>query len=471
MRGWFRRLFRAKRAGPALQAAFPPSPLDTASVAADLDLAKSGALRGQRNLPRADEARLDEHEQAIVDRVSEHRQEGLDAFSNHLRVYAGRAERASVIDTNIRDVASKAETNFQNHISSLAGDLENHRDHLKECEMEVDQFRLDNRLDRTAFQGGGLAQWAAISLIIVLVESALNGVFFANAHEMGIAGGVAIALGISVVNVGAASVFGLVIRNFNHIHLWRKFTGFIVFGLSVIFALSFNFFVANFRDAMTRPDANWDLAAGQAIDDIAAGRFPESIDAWLLAMLGLLATILAGWKAWGADDPYPGYGRVWRKRQDARDAFNDEFANANDTLTETRDEASRELREALGGAQRRMADAARAAQELASFPDRRSRFLDECDRQANALLAIYREANRRRRTSSPPERFDREFGFPPDTPPSIPEPPKAASPERLGAIVNHALERIHDSCRKGLSSFAAIRGPGGSSRLDDEAPR
>ena len=137
-------------------------------MAAELDLAKSGALRGQRNLPRADEARFDEHEQVIVDRVNEHRQEGLGAFSDHLRVYAGRSERASVIDTNIRDVASKAETDFQNHVSSPAGDLENHHDHLKECEMEVDRFRLDNRIDRTAFQGGGLAQWAAISLSVCL---------------------------------------------------------------------------------------------------------------------------------------------------------------------------------------------------------------------------------------------------------------------------------------------------------------
>ena len=439
---------------------------DVERIAADMELAKMGALRGGGNLPETGASDFDEHEQAIVDRLDGYRQQGLHRSSEHSRVYAERAGRATVVDADIRQAAAKAEVDFQGALGPLKERVRNAHDLRLQSTAALDDFRRENRILRTAHEGGGVAQWLAVAMLILLAESALNGVFFANAHEMGLAGGFAVALGISIVNVGVASIAGYVIRNFNHMRLWRKNVGLCAFVFVALFAAGFNAFVAYFRDAMTRAQVTWDRAAGEAIGHIAAGRLPDSIDSWLLALLGVLATILAGWKAYGSDDPYPGYGRAWRDDRAAQDAYLEEIDEVRDALTRIRDEAVDELNRAHREAQRRLNDARRAARELAALPERRAQFLEECDRKANALLTTYREANRRRRTSAPPAHFGKHFSFPPSGDGEAPTPSGSfdgAAGEKLGEVVNGALDKINEACAQALASFeadSAARAPG-----------
>ena len=456
MFAWIRAVFGRKRPPQEEASIFPP--IDAERVAADMELAKMGALRGGGNLPETEAGDFDEHELAIVNRVDGYRRQGLHRSSEHSRVYAERAGRATVVDADIRQAAAKAETDFQGALGPLKERVRNAHNLRLQSAAALDDFRRENRVLRTAHEGGGIAQWLAVALLILLVESVLNGVFFSKAHEMGFAGGVAVALGISVINVGVASVCGYVIRNFNHIRSWRKTVGVFVFLFVALFAAAFNAFVAYFRDAMTRAQVAWDQAAGEAIGHIAAGRLPDSIDSWLLALLGVLATILAGWKAYGADDPYPGYGRVWRDDRASQDGYLEEIDEVRDALTRIRDEAVNDLNMAHREAQRRLDDARRAARELAALPDRRAQFLEECDRKANALLTTYREANRKRRTSDPPAHFGKVFSFPPSSGGETPAPSGSfdgAAGEKLGEVVNGALDRINEACVQALASFEA----------------
>ena len=172
----------------------------------------------------------------------------------------------------------------------------------------------------------------------------------------------------------------------------------------------------------------------------------------------MLATILAGWKAYGADDPYPGYGRVWRDDRTAQDGYLEEIGEVRDALTRIRDEAVNDLNMAHREAQRRLDDARRAASELAALLERRAQFLEECNRKANELLTTYREANRKRRTSDPPAHFGKVFSFPPSGDGETPAPSgefDGAAGEKLGEVVNGALDRINEACVQALASFEA----------------
>lgn len=455
MLAWLRRLFAPPRAAPVVVSpgAFPD--IDASRIALELDLRNEGARRGRRNLPDADDAGPDEIERAVVDRVGALRRQGLEHSSEHERVYRERIERGHALDAEIQDAANRAETEFRASAVRLNGDLEGKRNFLRDRKVELEIFQREHNIWREAHDGGGLAQWLALSLVIVLLESALNGVFFSNAHEMGLAGGAFTALGISIINVGGASLFGYLIRNFNHDRLWRKLTGFLSFAFVVSFAVSFNVFVANFRDAMTDAQASWDRAAGRAIDAIAAARLPESVDAWLLALLGCLATAIAGWKAYGAGDPFPGYGRVWRSWEDAQDDYQDTLIDAVDKLTETRDEASGNLKAAYERVRRDMRDAGRASGELVSLIERHKLFLDDCDAKVNFLLRSYREANRGQRTKPAPGRFGDEFRFPPAPPPSVPQ--WIDENERFQKIVREATQRIHDAGAAAIKAIDALQ--------------
>ena len=459
-----RRIFgRTRSSGsgsnPTVAAVFPD--IDVDRIAADLHLEEEGAQRGARNQPEADTADLDRIEHAIIDRIDQIRNEGLGNFEEHSRSYAGRAVDTGQIDADIRSVANTAETDFDAEVARLRGAIENALDDLGHAERGFDHFCQNNRIYRPAHEGGGWFQWFAVFGLIVTIESVWNGFFFAGAHETGLIGGVSVALGISVVNVGLASVFGRVTQNVNHVRRWKRAIGTLSFLVGAGVALLFNFFVAHLRDAMTK--LVWNEAAGHAFAQVAAVRVPESTDAWFLALLGLLAAAFAFWKIYGVDDSYPGYGQVSRKKRKAKEAYDDRLDEAIAVLTETRDKAIQNLDDARASSQTQIRNAARATQELLSLRAQRDPFLAQCDRKANLLLRRYREANRERRNEPPPAHFAKAYKFspvPPLPPLSSKSEVKTSSGES-GAVVNRAAERIHEACKSALDSFKHISAPDG----------
>ncbi len=438
--------------GSALLPRFPN--VDAAAIADELRVDQEGAQRGVRNLPSTEDTGLDRVEQKIVARVESIRNEGLARCDENARVYAQRAMRIDRIGAKIRMNCDTAETNFQAEVVRYSNDLDDSRKAVQDANVTFDQFRQDNRINDSAHEKSVVLQWFAVSLLIVAVESVLNGVFFSKAHEMGLIGGVGNALAISVINVGLASLAGLLTRNFNHILSWRKVVGALAFLVATGLALCFNFVVAHFRDAMTV--AAWDQAAGRAVERALAVRLPESMDAWLLALLGLLAAALAGWKTYGADHPYPGYGRVSRKRKEMRDSFHDQQDEAITALTDKRDEFNGNLT----ATQQEIDDAARANREWAALSGERESFLRQCDQAVGRLLTRYRAANRAERSTPPPAHFDRGYDFS-KAPPL--DAPGARSPgAELKAEIDDALQRIHAACSKAIDSFRATGKPDGA---------
>ena len=451
------RLFGSGRKGNFASTSLPVFPdVDAAAIAEELRVDVQGAQRGMENLPSTEDAGLDRVEQDIVARVESLRNEGLARCGENARVYAERAARMDGIGARIRMECDTAVTGFQAEVVRYSNDLADSWSTVRDANFAFNQFRRDNRINDSAHEKPVFLQWFAVSLLIAAAESALNGVFFSKAHEMGLAGGVGNALAISVVNVGLASLAGLLTRNFNHVLSWRKVVGTLAFLGAAGLALCFNFVVAHFRDAMTA--AAWDQAAGRAVERALAVRLPESIDAWLLALVGLLCAALAGWKTYGADHPYPGYGRVSRKRKEARDNFFDRRNEAITALTDMRDESNGKL----AAAQREIGDAARASGERAALAGERDSFLRSCDGAVDGLLTRYRNANRAERGTPPPAHFDRAWAFP--KAPPLDAPPQEAGPPGAGlaAEIDDALRRLHAACSEAIDSFRETGKPDGA---------
>jgi hypothetical protein len=177
------------------------------------------------------------------------------------------------------------------------------------------------------------------------------------------------------------------------------------------------------------------------------------IQSWLLFFLGLFFAGPGFWKGYGYDDPYPGYGRVARRWQEAEQAYLDcrqeRLEQASAIRDETRKELDRTIEQLRGAALQReqtLGARARIVQEYRAH----ERHLEEA---ANALLAAYRNANRRVRTTPPPRRFDDTFTF---EDPALDQPtiqallavrPLRADPEalvgELDRLRNRVLETYH----------------------------
>ncbi len=424
---------------------FPSIDLD--SIGNGLDLEVRGLVNGRAGFPESGAADLDTVEREVVAAVGKLRRQGLENAAEHARVYRQRISAGGAIGPGIRQIANDAETDFQREVDARRSRLKAVLDDLNKSEADLERFKFANDLDRTAYETGGLWKWSAICFVIVLLESIMNGRFFADANEAGLAGGMIAALVISIVNVGSASIAGHACRQKNHARLLRRFVGWLSLFIGIGLAAFINFLVGHFRDLTAT--VLWDEAAGEAFARVVAGHLQmQSLEAWLLTGLGLLFAAIAGWKAYGAVDPYPGYSRVSDHFTGKRREWQDLKEETLDALIETRDNAVADLEHECGKLRNSFDSAESARVGLLELASRRHQFLRECDQVAGDLLAVYREANRKARKA--PEPDWQSFSFPTEdelTPPG----PEAA--QESASLVEEAVERIHRTCRDALDSF------------------
>ena len=434
---------------------FPP--LDFDAIGKELRLEVRGLENGRAGYPDGNAADLDSVEREVVAVVGKLRRQGLGNAAEQERVYLGRIAAGDAIGPGVRQVANGTEIAFRREVNARRSRLNDARDDLHKSEADHAQFKQDNNLNREAHETGGLWKWAAICVVIVLLESGMNGFFFAETNVAGLAGGTITALVISIVNVGAASLAGHACRQKNHIRFLRKLAGWISLIIGAGLAAFINFLVGHFRDlTATIP---WNEAAGAAFERVVAGHVQmQSLDAWLLTSFGLLIAAFAGWKAYGAVDPYPGYSRVSDNFAGKRREWQDLKEETLDALIETRDEAVADLENECGKLRNDFESAQSARAGLSELTGRGRTFLQECDRVAGDLLAVYRDANRKARTTPEPAYFSQKFNFPAEEEPVEPLPPSPDAAQQSAGLVEEAVERIHRACQSAMDSFGDERG-------------
>jgi hypothetical protein len=167
-------------------------PIDTERIARTLRLEDVAAENGQKNLPPSDSQMLDAVEQNIAQPIEAEWTLHGGELINHLRAYAQRLIGFS-IDAEFERLHLKANAALASlrtaHVRAEA-ELGNLLPAYLDARREYEQFRERHRLQRPVRNQGG--RWTAFGLLIVLVavESVLNGFFFAKGSEFGLVGGV-----------------------------------------------------------------------------------------------------------------------------------------------------------------------------------------------------------------------------------------------------------------------------------------
>ena len=432
--------------------------VDFDAIGKQLRLEVRGLENGRAGYPESDATDFDPVEREIVAAVGKIRWQGLENAAEHERVYRGRIAAGNAIGPGVRQVANSTELAFRKEVNARRSRLNDARDDLHKSEADLAQFKQDSNLNREAHETGSLWKWAAICVILVLLESGMNGFFFAETNVAGLAGGTITALVISIVNVGAASLAGHTCRWKNHIRFLRRFAGWVSLIIGAGLAAFINFLVGHFRDlTATVP---WNEAAGAAFERVVAGHVlqMQSLDAWLLTSFGLLIAAFAGWKAYGAVDPYPGYSRVSDHFTGKRREWQDLKEETLDALIETRDEAVADLEDECSKLRNDFESAQGARAGLSELTGRVRAFVRECDRVAGDLLAVYRDANRKARTTPEPDYFSQKFNFPAEEESVEPPPPSPGAAQQSASLVEEAVERIHRTCQDAMDSFGDERG-------------
>lgn len=394
--------------------ALPFQPVDVQEQTRQRRLIERGEADGRANLPPSHAAAPSATEREIVREIEAERDRLANALVSHLRAQNdGLAALDTPMDVaKVRNDAEHAISRLQQNHVAWKGEILRRLREARDARTEYDEFRIAHGLRRPAREPANRSLTVALLALAIAVESWLNGIFFAEGSEFGLIGGVALAMGISCVNV---VVFGFVLGLFparwmHHRSFLVRTAGLLGLLAGLLLLLLANAFVAHYRDAYERLGDAVELPAVWA-HLVAAPFGLLKMQSWLLFFLGLFFAGSGFWKGYTFDDPYPGYGRVARKWQQAEQIYHDQRAERLEQASAIRDEAKHALdrtieqlrgaalqREQLRGARTRIVE------EYAAH----ERHLEEA---ANALLAAYRNANRQARTSPAPAHFDTVFAF------------------------------------------------------------
>jgi hypothetical protein len=299
-------------------------------------------------------------------------------------------------------------------------------------------------------------------MLVLVVESVLNGNLLALSNELGLLGGILDAGIISLLNVA----WGFAVGRFMLPNLWHRSRARISIGVLgvlayVLVTCAFNLAVGHYRDALAVG------LGGQAILDVAPRTLNDPLaltgfKSWLLVGLGILFSAVALLEGLVWDDCYPGYGAVARRAALQREEFEALYRDLQDDLT-IKDACLKEMRQRNReiGRQRDLFD--EIIQNRARMHAALRDHLDHLKNALNQLLSVYREANRRARREPVPARFEGRH-----EPKWAGEPPPPAEQERrtrISAEVERANEELEawtkevlEAYEDALDSYARVGG-------------
>jgi hypothetical protein len=404
---------------------FPP--LDVEQIVRELRLderAEKAAMAGQ---PAPDAHGPDGAELDILGKIEGYARQAREDYLSKRDLYEARIQRSAItpdLQVQIEAAASNALVDFkaevlhdQNQLYTLLRLLGNRENEFREFRERHHLNRLPKHIAR-----GQRTLGLILLIVFVLVESILNGMFFAEGSEAGIIGGVMQALVLSVLNVGVAALYA--VYGLPLLFHRRRAVKFIGWLMTLVFALwlgGLNLAIGHFRDLFIANAGRVEMA--ELLSHLTgAPLLLADAKSAILVLLGIALGLLAVIDVAAMRDLYPGYSTVGRERQHAIDHYAEENARSLAAMMQLRDHTVDDLSSAI--------ELIRVSQfQMQQAIDGRTRlhhnlrgYFDHLAVVHERLVQRYRESNRRVRRGEAPLYFRN-----PPTRPSFVDPPALSS--------------------------------------------
>jgi hypothetical protein len=368
----------------------------------------------------------------------------------------------------MRVIARQAESDMESMLLAVKGDLRVARKEVIDRERTLAQFQKDHGLKRPAHPPRGHFLFSAVIVLLFAAETLPNAIILGEGEELGIAGGYTVAILFSLINLTlgfAAGRWGW--TNAIHKNLARALLGVILAGACLGGVAVLNLALAHYRAAVESGMASSAAAAAviplMKSDPLALGDVKSAI----MVMMGVISALIVMLEGWFWDEPYPGYGEVADHLRLAQGRYHDMVEEKLDHLKSVQEEFVQKIQVERSRLRDRRMEIPYVMQErqrlVARFKDHLTQ-LQDVGRQA---LVVYRDANRKARTTPAPKRFDEVWqlnGFAPidlaDLPP-IPEAEYAKANKALEDSINKLQTAYEESIRwiRHLSDNAADSDP------------
>lgn len=385
-------------------------PIDVDKLAEELGLAREAARLGRAGLPSSDSVSISGPEAAIVQRVEKARQDYVDWAVLRLNVLNQKIARRDVT----RDInrAREAGNSFEQRASTI---LDEHNgvftgiaDDVRSKNAELQEFREKHQLKRKARYPSGGRTYLLYGLLasLVLIEGALNAVFFSQGMDSGLVGGFIMAAALATVNVAIAFLLGkYFIRYLNHTKLPWKLLGAVATLSALICMVLLGLGIAHYRDALT---SDVQVPAQAALGTLLSNPFHlRDVFSWPLFAISVIFATASIFDGLYSDDLYPGYGSISRRAAEVEYDYEDELASVREELEELKDEELATLEKTIQRVQSASADFESLIEDKRSACSRLATALRDADHSLEALLRKFRTENELHRNGvSRPTYFD-----------------------------------------------------------------
>lgn len=439
----------------------PFPPLDPEKLARTLELAKKGAERGGEERPIKTSRDLDDVEKTVVERVEAERDEAYQTMEDQFHTFSTRMRNLDFDGhfSRIRQANLSSITDFQADVAGGQDELFGLRKSLKEADEELATFREKHGLKRVARTKSGTAtalKWLIIVALLV-VETMVNGIYLAAGNDQGLVGGIGVALGFALVNVGGTVVLGLfLIPNVVHRSFFGKLVGVVGIAIWLALALGLNLVMAHYREVSADTVAQVGAAAMQRLKD--APLSFNDIDSWILFATGFLFSTVALVDVLMMKDPYFGYGGTSARYVAARKYYVEHKLDLIENLKEIRDEHNAKVDTIIRNLSQRR-------RECASIIDSRARLINlytdhqgSLEAAARKLLMVYREANRQTRSTPEPKYFVVPYEMErrkavPDTGEDWNDSELASRIQQAQAELNEQMQQISEEFQSAVTAY------------------
>ncbi|MBV9531197.1 MAG: hypothetical protein JO283_09045 [Bradyrhizobium sp.] len=383
-------------------------------LADELQLAVRGHERGAQNRPTTDAQTLDDVEHKIVERIEAHKQDAHAIYLDHLHTYDERVTALSFEErfATIQQAAPEAVGDFRAEATVGRDELFVLRRRLNESEIEREHFRARHRIERPArlASPGKIILKIGVLAILFIIEVVINGSFLAKANVGGLLGGAAQAVTFAALNIVASFLWGMVlIRLVNHRNYILKLMGFLSFLAYIGFAATLNLTLSHLREIP--PTVNLGDNVGQEVLHrmLWAPYALTDVNSWVFFSIGFIFSLIAMADGLLFFDPYIGYAGLERRWIDATKQFADARSELIGRLRDIREDATETMNEAARDLSVRRTEFDSLLQGRGRLAQRFSQHQNQIEQACRALLEIYREANRRVRSTPAPDYFAKSY--------------------------------------------------------------
>ncbi|NPU09861.1 hypothetical protein HL666_03705 [Bradyrhizobium sp. 83002] len=438
--------------------------LNVDRIADEMKLASLGKERGSQNRPASDAQTMDDVEHLIVERIEAHKQDSHTVYLDHLHTYDERVIALSFEErfAIIQQAAPEAVGDFEAEATMGRDELFTFRRRLNESEMEREAFRKRHGLQRPArlASPGKIILKIGLLAILFVIEVVVNAGFLAKANAGGYIGAAIQAATFAALNILASFLWGLVlIRPIFHRNYLLKIVGALFFVAYLAYAGALNLTLAHLREMPPTLDAE----VGQdVLHRLLTAPFDlTDINSLVFISIGLVFSLVAMADGLTFFDPYIGYAGLERRWIDAIQQFTDLKAELIERLRDIREDSTEVMNAAARDLSVRRSEYDSILQSRGRLSQRFNQHQNQIEQAGRALLGIYREANRKARSTSAPTYFDKPFtteriiyaGGEPDT----------SARERLRQMIEETqellkeqIEAINEAFDRAMRSYREI---------------